>query len=361
MHILETIWWISLVILLGYTVLVFCVRPKRASSYATKKQQGVSIVIAVKNGSALLIENLHKLLLQDYPEYEVIVVDDHSESPEKEKLGKAIFSLPAVQLHHSDRRPGKKQALAMGIEKAKYDLILCTDADCHPAGPDWIKTMVACLEDNDVVLGYSPYQASTGWLNRVIRYETVMTGIQYMSWAMMGRPYMGVGRNMLYSRTLFQKVDPYKDPEHLPYGDDDLWIQQASASGRIAVCIDKASFMYSLPATSWKEWLRQKHRHLSAGHHYHIHTWWQPGLFGLALIFHWLILMICILTGGINSWMLLLFLAGVLFRAYRYGAWTRHLGDRDTVVWYPVLEAFYVAYLAVMGMFTLLTKKKSWT
>jgi hypothetical protein len=102
-------------------------------------------------------------------------------------------------------------------------------------------------------------------------------------------------------------------------------------------------------------------RHLSAGHHYHIHTWWQPGLFGLALIFHWLILMICILTGGINSWMLLLFLAGVLFRAYRYGAWTRHLGDRDTVVWYPVLEAFYVAYLAVMGMFTLLTKKKSWT
>jgi cellulose synthase/poly-beta-1,6-N-acetylglucosamine synthase-like glycosyltransferase len=316
-------------------------------------------VIAVKNGSDHIQQNLSYILSQDYPLFEVIIVDDHSDNAESEKLKKIVQQIPRVSLFRSNLNPGKKYALGLGINKAKYELILCTDADCRPMGPDWIQGLVKQYESNGVVLGYSPYSKSKGWLNRFIRFETVTTGIQYFSWAMTGRAYMGVGRNMLYARSLFQKIDPYKNHQHLPYGDDDLWIQQASASVKIGVNIDLATHVISTPATSWKEWVKQKHRHMSAAHHYDKRTWWQPGLYGLALIAHWFLLPFA-LPGSHLIVVVILFVAGLFIRWMTYEKWSRELGDRDTVSWYPFLEAGQALYLAAMGIFTMFAKKKKW-
>ncbi len=317
------------------------------------------MVIAVKNRSDLLIENLKTILLQDYPLFEVIIVDDHSEMKEKEKLEETVFKLPQVFLHHSDRMPGKKHALSFGVEKANYGIILCTDADCKPIGSSWITNMINRSSGSNIVLGYSPYSFANGWLNRIIRFETVMTGIQYLSWAMIGKPYMGVGRNMLYPRSLFQKTEPYKNQQHLPYGDDDLWIQQASTSNEIFVCLDQTSHVISAPATSLHEWFHQKHRHMSAAHHYRMGKWWQPGLYGLMLIIHWTLLPVLLIL-NFNLWVILFFFVGFVFRWYHYSRWTRYLGDQDTNIWYPVHELVYAIYLAVMGVFTIMVKKKTW-
>lgn len=359
MNNLEVIWFVSWAILLGYHLLVFRIRNKRSHATDRAELPGVSIIIAVKNGSDMLIENLKYILSQDYPLFEIIVIDDHSDTGEKDKLTDAISKKTNVFLHHSDRAMGKKQALALGVEKAKYKIILCTDADCRPASLEWIKNMVNHTKGQDIVIGYSPYLRTNGFLNLMIRFETVMTGIQYLSWAMIGRPYMGVGRNMLYPRDLFLRVDPYKAQQHIPYGDDDLLIQKATANADVNVSFDKESHVFSMPAKSWMEWFRQKHRHMSAGHYYTNSAWWQPGLYGMALIMHWILLPILLLA-TINIWLIIFLILGILVRWFTYVAWTQKLGDRDTNIGYPLLELFYTAYLAGMGLVTLLFKKKTW-
>ena len=359
MHILEIIWYVSLIVLMGYHFLVFRTREKVISSHQGETLPGVSIVIAVKNGSERLIQNLQSLFSQDYPQFEIVIVDDHSDPEEKQKLEEAVSGLPQVSLHHSVDEPGKKQALSLGIENAKYELILCTDADCIPSGHEWIKSMVAHSTGHDLVLGYSPYKHAKGLLNIMVRFETVMTGIQYLSWAMKGRPYMGVGRNMLYARKLFLQANPYKKHHGIPYGDDDLWVQQASNVAAVNVNFEKAAHVYSDPPTSWRGWFNQKHRHLSAGHYYSKHTWWQPGIYGLALIGHWFLLLVFIPFSP-DSLMFTLFVLGLAIRWDTYRKWTHRLGDSDTALWYPFLEVAYAIYLVGMGIFTAVAKKQTW-
>ncbi len=344
---------------MGYHFFIFRTSNKKSSTHEWSAHPGVSIVIALKNGGDSLARHFKEFLSQEYPLYEIIIVNDHSSPEEQKKLEEIVFGFPQVSLHHSKAQPGKKQALSLGIDKAKYDLILCTDADCIPAGNGWIKSMVMHGNGDNLILGYSPYVQNTGFLNLFVRFETVMTGIQYLSWAMAGKPYMGVGRNMLYPRKLFQQEDPYKDQTHIPYGDDDLWVQHASSAGKVAVNTEKASHVFSSPATSWKEWFRQKHRHLSAAHHYQMKVWWQPGLYAMALISHWFLLPFLIVS-SLDNMMPAIFVLGLAVRWDTYRRWTSRLGDRDTDIWYPLLEVGYALYLAGMGFITIVAKKQTW-
>jgi hypothetical protein len=286
-------------------------------------------------------------------------VDDHSGPDERLKLEEIERWSEKIFLINNQEKPGKKHALSLGVHKAKHPLILCTDADCRPSTSGWIKSMVAQSEGDKMVLGYSPYTQATGLLNLFLRFETLMTAIQYFSWAMAGRPYMGVGRNMMYPEELFINVNPYMHYHEIPYGDDDLLVQQAVEKTRIEANLDDASFVYSDPPSSWRSFIKQKHRHLSAGHHYNMKLWWQPGLYGIAFILHWMIIPVLILRIGLN-WIFLLFLAGLLIRSRVYAKWTETLGQKDTIKWYPLLEMGYALYLAGMGLFTLFVKKKTW-
>lgn len=344
---------------MGYHLLVFRNRPQKLSKPEKDELPGVSIVIAVKNGSDRLIQNIQAFLTQDYPVFEIIIVDDHSIHEEKQKLEIALSGSDKIFLHYNGSLAGKKQALTLGIEKAKYPLILCTDADCVPSGSTWIKSMVLHSSGNNVVIGYSPYRKADGLLNRFVRFETVMTAIQYFSWALIGRPYMGVGRNMLYARQLFQNINPFKDHGNIPYGDDDLWIQQAARDGQVNVNLEEVSFVYSDPPASWQAWFRQKHRHMSAGHHYRMDRWWQPGVHGMALIAHWFLPLFLVMNITQGD-MLFFLLGGWMIRWVTYIQWTQKLGDRDTRLWYPLAEVVYAVYLAVIGVWTIVAKKKTW-
>lgn len=359
MQIIEATWWVSLFVVSTYHLFVFRTKSDvKAHSDATDLP-GVSIVISVKNGSQALLKNLDRLCEQHYVTFEVIIVDDHSHTEERDILEKGVDGNNKVRLIRSEKAPGKKQALSLGIQEAKHDLILCTDADCFPTGPNWIHQMVAHANGNEMVLGYSPYEKKRGFLNRLIRFETLMTGIQYLSWAMRGRPYMGVGRNILYPKALFQKENPYADQQLIPYGDDDLWVQKAAAVSKVMVCYEKAAHIVSEPATSWTAWLQQKHRHMSAGHHYQPKSWWQPAGYGIALMLHWMLITPLVLL-AYNPWLVSFFAIGLIIRWRTYFIWTKKLGDKDTNYWFPILEVVYAVYLAGMGLFAMMIKKKKW-
>lgn len=319
---------------------------------------GVSIIIAHRNDSAHLEENLQAISGQNYPLFEVIIVDDHSSTFEKNNLEKIVDTLDGVRILSSPAQ-GKKNALIFGIQSAQFELILCTDADCKPVSDQWIRKMVESGKPHEIVLGYSPCQKRSGWRNLLIRFETMMTAIQYMSWAMTGKPYMGVGRNLLFPRKLFLDKEPYKTVDGNPYGDDDLWVQALSAYVPSRVSDDPASFVETLPPGTWKQWFKQKHRHMSAGHYYSNKRWWQPGIYGMALILHWALVPVLIMCSFWWRW-IPVFMIALIIRWISYHSWTQRLGDRDTIPWYPLLEINYAMYLGFMGLFTLIRRKKAW-
>ncbi len=234
----------------------------------TGAAQPVSIIIAARNEEKNLLENVPKIMAQNHPQFEVIIVNDSSWDDTADVLKALSLSYPKLHVIHIDEEKqhmqGKKFAITLGIKAAKYDLILLTDADCEPASDHWITEMTAGMHDqNQLVLGFSPYQRKDGWLNRVIRFDTLMIGCQYLGFARSGKPYMGVGRNMAYHKDLFFKIGGFKSHYSLASGDDDLFVNQVANSHNTVVVTTSDSQTISAPKETWNAWFIQKRRHFS--------------------------------------------------------------------------------------------------
>ncbi len=170
------------------------------------QQHPVTIIICARDEAGNLARNLPGVLVQTYSStHEVIVVNHNSQDETKfllEEFRKTFRSLNAVNLFQEALNiPGKKYPLSIGIKEAKHEIILLTDADCVPASEFWVQKMQdAYAPGIDIILGYGAYYKRPGLLNRLIRFETFHSALQYFSFALAGMPYMGVGRNLSYKR-----------------------------------------------------------------------------------------------------------------------------------------------------------------
>ena len=164
---------------------------------------------------------------------------------------------------------GKKLAITVGVKAAKHDHLLFIDADCYPADKDWINSISGRFsKQKSIVLGYGRYEKRRGLLNALIRYETFFTGMQYLSFAIKGYPYMGVGRNLAYTKGLFFENKGFATHYHLPTGDDDLFINEVANAENTIVEYNRNSQTVSLPERRFVDWFTQKQRHLKSGSHY---------------------------------------------------------------------------------------------
>jgi poly-beta-1,6-N-acetyl-D-glucosamine synthase len=228
----------------------------------------VSIVICAKNEADNLVEYLPKILSQEYPNFEVVVVNDCSWDNTEDVLreySKIFPNLKTILIKEDDYyKHGKKFALMVGIKGTKYGHILFTDGDCCPTSNNWIKEMMqGYTEGKEIVIGYGPYKKESGFLNKLIRFDTFSIGVQYLSLGLANKPYMGVGRNLSYKKELFFKNKGFATHYHINSGDDDLFVNQAATPTNTSTIISHDSFTYSLPSKTFTEWGRQKTRHLS--------------------------------------------------------------------------------------------------
>lgn len=229
---------------------------------------GVSVIVCAHNEAAHLQSLLPLLLEQQYPDFEVVVVNDRS----ADATAAVLAGFPVKTLYIRQTPPGvsaKKYALTQGIAAASGPLLLLTDADCRPASAQWLAHMAAAAGGGHaIVLGLSPYARRPGLLNACIRFETFHTALTYTAAALWGQPYMGVGRNLLYEKRLFTESGGLKPVETLLSGDDDLFVNRVATATNTTVCLHAAAQTCSAPKTTWAGWLRQKRRHLSVGHRY---------------------------------------------------------------------------------------------
>jgi len=237
------------------------------------KKVPVSIIICAKNEEKNLEKNLPLVLEQDYPDYEVIVVTDASSDKTAGVLRDLGQKYPHMRttsiMENKHIRRGKKLALTVGIKASRNEWLLLTDADCSPASNKWLSSMQRNFNrDTGIVLGYGGYKRSRGLLNLIIRYDSFFIGLQYLSFALSGFPYMGVGRNLAYRKDIFFRNKGFASHYELASGDDDLFINEVVRGTCTRIEIREGSHTISESTRKWKEWYYQKKRHLTTGPRY---------------------------------------------------------------------------------------------
>ena len=223
----------------------------------------VSVVVCARDAYEQLVELVPALLSQDYPQFEIVIVNDCSEDETEEYLKDLERREPRikpVQLRqHLNFFNGKKFPLSMGIKSASHDLLVLTDANCLPTSNEWLRNMVSAYDENtQVVLGYPRYKNTRRLLNRLIRFDALQTGILYLSAALAGKPFMGVGKNLSYRKRLFYKNKGFTSHYTMPAGDDDVFISQVATKRNTKVYVDAENSIVITPITSFWHWVRRR-------------------------------------------------------------------------------------------------------
>ncbi len=322
----------------------------------------MTVIVCYKNAEAHIGTTINAILAQNYPDFDIIAIDDFS-------TDNGYFKLLAIQdsrlhlLKAEKDVAGKKGVLSEAICTAKNNVLLFTDADCIPSSDNWITSMVTKLmesEGTDIVLGYGPMNKNPGVINSFARFETVLTAMQYFSYAASGMPYMGVGRNLMYRKSLFKSVKGFDSHYEVISGDDDLFISMAANATNTAINFDRESFVYSDAKRTLYDFLSQKTRHISTSYHYNPKHQLLLGLFAASQIGFYVLILISLLLGLLKlSFILILILFKWLIQMILQRSALKKLDAIDLFWWFPVLDMSMICYY--MGvMFFRRGSKQEW-
>jgi glycosyltransferase involved in cell wall biosynthesis len=340
-------------------VFYYCFFFSRLAFYKEKtKQQSqqhpVSVIICAKDEDENIARYLPGVLVQKYSTtHEVIVVNDNSVDDSKyilEELQKTFKLLQIVNLKQEAKLiSGKKYPLSIGIKEARHEIILLTDADCVPASEFWIQKMQdGYLNGTEIVIGYSAYNKRPGLLNKLIRFETFHSGLQYLSFALAGQPYMGVGRNLSYKKDVFIRNKGFSSINHIPGGDDDLFINKVATKRNTEVVIDKDAITLSQPKRSFSEWLRQKTRHYSTARYYKNPNKFLLAIYSLSQFLFYPLFIVSILF---YNWPLALVIFGVRFclQALIFFKAMKNLNEADLWPWFLFFDIGMFVYYIIFA------------
>ncbi|MBX2931288.1 MAG: glycosyltransferase [Chitinophagaceae bacterium] len=333
---------------------------------AVSMQHPVSIVVCAKDEAHNLANHLPGILVQDYKTtHEVVVVNDNSSDDTKyllDEFKKSFKNLNHIELSQEAKLiEGKKFPLSIGIKSAKHEILLLTDADCVPSSENWLYTMQNAYDEGiEVVLGYGAYRKRKGILNKLIRFETFHTALQYFSYALAGLPYMGVGRNLSYKKEVFLRNKGFSSINTIPSGDDDLFINKVATKQNTAVVIDPEAFTLSNPKKTWSEWMNQKYRHYTTARFYKPIHKFLLGLYSFSLFCIYPLLAV---SSIFYCWWLALAVFGVRFllQAIILFKAMKKLNEKDLWVWF----LFFDLWMPLYYLFTIpaiwKSPKRTWS
>jgi len=325
-----------------------------AKERSKKSPSPVSVIICARNEASNLKSFLPSVLEQDYPDFEVIVVNDCSEDDTDDVLKEftRIYKNLRTTVIHKDSslRHSKKMALFLGIKSAINEHLLLTDADCQPVSDKWISTMCSRFsKKTDFILGYGGYLKEKGILNRYIRYDAMFIAMQYLGMAGAGVPYMGVGRNLAYKRSLFFSNRGFGNHLNLQSGDDDLFVNSLARKGNTRVVLGKDSFTRSLPSLSWSAFSKQKKRHTSTSGHYRFISQFLLGFEPVSRTLFYLFSVILITGNILLSATLPVFSLLIILKLFTYLCVQKSLKENDLLLFsllfdiaWPFISAYFL-------------------
>lgn len=311
---------------------------KKGDVHFTHDEPPLSIIICAHNESENLRKNLPFILEQDYPQFEVIVINDGSTDETEEVL--SVFEEKYPHLYHSFTPDSaryisrKKLALTLGIKASKYDWLVFTEVNCYPANNQWLRLMARNFTPRtQVVLGYSGYERGKGWLHKRASFDSLFTSLRYLGLALAGKPYMGIGRNLAYRKDLFFNAKGFSTYLNMQRGEDDLFINQVAHKDNTRVETDIDATIRMQPVECYKDWKEEKVSYMATAR---FHRGSQRWLLGFETCTRLLFYAACVagITFGILSfhWVaagaaLLIWLLRYMVQAYVINKAATEMGD----------------------------------
>jgi poly-beta-1,6-N-acetyl-D-glucosamine synthase len=324
-----------------------------------------SILICAKNEAENLQNNLPVIMNQDYPDFEVVVINDCSWDETEHVLKDMAEKYPRLKVinirENENHTHGKKMAVMVGIKGAKYEHLLFTDADCKPSSDKWIGLMMRNFDqNNDIILGYGAYDKRKGLLNKLIRFDAFTIALMYLSASLARQPYMGVGRNMAYKRSLFFKVKGFASHYHVESGDDDLFVNEAATSNNTVIEISKEAFTGSIPKTSFKEWIRQKRRHATTWPLYKFSTRFRLAVFGISQYLFFLSFILLLAFQVYPVYVLSIFAFRLVVQIVIFKKSLDRLGEKDLIWITPFMELLLMGFYPIVSFTKRFARKSKW-
>lgn len=255
---------------------------KKGDVHFTHDEPPLSIIICAHNESENLRKNLPFILEQDYPQFEVIVINDGSTDETEEVL--SVFEEKYPYLYHSFTPDSaryisrKKLALTLGIKASKYDWLVFTEVNCYPVNNQWLRLMARNFTPRtQVVLGYSGYERGKGWLHKRVSFDSLFTSLRYLGLALAGKPYMGIGRNLAYRKELFFNAKGFSTYLNMQRGEDDLFINQVAHKDNTRVETDIDATVRMQPVECYKDWKEEKVSYMATARFHHGSQRWLLG------------------------------------------------------------------------------------
>jgi len=281
-------------------------------------QPPVSIIICARNQAFSLEQNLPLILEQDYPDFQVVVVNDASTDDTENVL------VRLEQSHHNlyhtfvpigvQSVSAKKMAMTIGIKAAKYDILLLTEANCIPISNQWISSIMRHFDAKcDIVFGYSSYKTVKGFLNSLVTYDTLFTALQFMGFAEIGRPYMGFGQNLAYRKDLFFKNRGFASHLNLKSGEDDLFVGEIANTTNTNIDVSPESKIMAYTSDIWDHWKEQKKDRLSTSSFYRAGTKFRSGMEIFSRFLFYVLSIGLLIIGILGQNIPMIVFSGVLF------------------------------------------------
>ena len=325
-----------------FTRLIFF-KIKNIKEEIISKLPPVSIIIAARNESDNLFNNLPFILEQDYPEFEVIVVNHQSIDESYHILNAYKMKYPNLKVVEIEKskhiRIGKKLPITLGVKSAKYEHLILTDADCKPNSSKWILQMATgFVYQKDLILGFSPYTVQNTFLNKIIRFDAVFIAVNYFSFALAKVPYMGVGRNLGYTKSLFKSVNGFKSHYAISSGDDDLFVQEVSDKAEIQIVIHEDAYVTSEPKNNLSSWVLQKTRHFTTSTQYSVIKKIMLGIYPSTMIFALVSFVYLIFDLDYSIILTAVFVFLILFKWMILAFCFKKLRQKELIKWIPILD-----------------------
>ena len=356
---------IAFIIQLWYYLFFF----SRLSFYKKKELPAhtppASIIICARNEDHNIVDFLPLIFEQNYPDFEVVVVNDCSWDNTGDILNefaKKHANLKIVTIkeneHHSH---GKKVALMMGIKGAANEHLLLTDADCKPTSKDWLKNMMhQFTNETEIVLGYGAYEKQKGFINKIIRFDTFFIALQYLSFSLARRTYMGTGRNLAYKKSLFFKLKGFASHYHIESGDDDLFVNEAATRKNTRVELSVESYTVSRVKKTIKDWIHQKRRHVTTFNQYKTGSKFRLIMLSSSqyLLFTTFIILLIIQFQPII--VLSVFVLRLIVQILVFNKSMKLLSEKDLLVFSPFIELILMVFYPLITLLNMFNKTNKW-
>ncbi len=232
-----------------------------------KEAPGVGISVIVLLGDNLwYLENvLPKFLAQDYPDFEIVIVEigtTEEFSDELAILRDQFTNIITTRMEYDPRFPlSNKMAYNVGIKAATKENIILTTDSAGPVSPKWLDCMSRGFETGDVVVGYCGMERKAGLVAKMMRCDRLMPSTRSLASAVAGEPYRGTIHNLGLSRELYFRRKGFGHL-NMNLGEDDLFVQQITTAENCSIIMNPHATMREIQwgGAGWW-WGLKKFRH----------------------------------------------------------------------------------------------------